>query len=68
MDKINKKFAANIDLLYVNHNPEMHPGEYTKPKRVSKSLIYCEYYYQTFPDETSMARKTLEKILRKIAK
>lgn len=68
IDKINKKFAANIDLLYVNHNPEMHPGKYTKPKRVSKNLIYCEYYYQTFPDETSMARKTLEKILRKIAK
>lgn len=68
IDKLNKKFSANIDFLYINHNPQMHLGEYTKPKHISNNVIYCEYYYHTYPDEIDAARVTLKKILKKIAK
>lgn len=68
IDKINAKFNAKIDFLYINHNPDMRPGIYTKPKRISKNVIYCEYYYKTYPTETDAASRTLLKVVTKIAK
>lgn len=68
MDKINNRFNADIDLLYVNHNPNMQIGKHTRPRRISPHVIYCEYYYKTFPTETHDAMRTFKKIARKIAK
>lgn len=68
IDKINAKFNAKIDFLYINHNPDMRPGIYTKPERISKNVIYCEYYYKTYPTETDAASRTLLKVVTKIAK
>lgn len=68
IDKINAKFNAKIDFLYINHNPDMRPGIYTKPKRISKNVIYCEYYYKTYPTETDAASRILLKVITKIAK
>ena len=66
IDKINAKFNAKIDFLYINHNPDMRPGIYTKPKRISKNVIYCEYYYKTYPTETDAASRTLLKVVTPI--
>lgn len=68
MEDINYKYPANIDLLYVNNNKNLKLGDYKKPKRISKHLIYSEYNYNEFPAETKTARKTLEKILKKVIK
>lgn len=68
MDKINNKFNAKIDLLYVNHNPELALGKYNKPRRISPNVMYAEYYYKIFPTETSNARNILIKMLKKVAK
>ena len=68
IDAINKKFSANIDLLYIAHDSNIALGHFVKPKRISKHLIYAKYHYDKFPDELSQARKILKKILRKVAR
>lgn len=68
MNDINYKFPANIDLLYINNNPDIKLGDFSKPKRISKNVIYSEYHYYKFPDETPIARKLTEKIIKKIIK
>ena len=68
MDDINKKYSAHIDLLYVNHNPNIKLGRHTKIKRLSRYLLYAEYHYDKFPDELPLANKVCKKLIRKVAK
>ena len=68
MNDINKKYDAHIDLLYVNHNPNIKLGKYTRVKRISDYVMYAEYHYDKFPDELPYANKVCKKLLRKIAK
>ena len=68
IEKINKKFSANIDFLYINHNPDISLGKYTRPKRISPHVIFSEYFYQTFPTETPTAQKITKHLIKKIAK
>ena len=66
--KINNKYPSKIDLLYINHNPNISLGKYMKPKKISKNMFYSEYNYSKFPDETMQAKNILIKTLKKIAK
>ena len=68
MKKINNRYTAEIDLLYVCHKPEIPIGKYCGLRRVSKNVIYCEYHYQTYPTETVAARSTLKDILGRVTK
>lgn len=65
MENINKVYGADIDLLYINHNENIPVGKYIRPMRISPHVIYSEYYYKTFPTETRMARKIVQKLLKK---
>jgi glycosyltransferase involved in cell wall biosynthesis len=68
VEKINNKFSANIDFLYINHNPNIVLGRYSRPKRISPHVIYSEYYYKTFPTETPVAQKITKCLVKKVAK
>ncbi len=68
VEKLNAKFVADIDFLYINHNPNITLGKYTKPKRISQHVIYSEYFYETFPTQTKKAKEVTKKIVKKIAK
>ena len=69
MDEINREFGTkHIDLLYVNNNPDMKTGKYTKPKRISEYVIYSEYHYMKYPDEVQAAQDVLGKILKRVVK
>lgn len=68
MEKLNKKFPAKIDLLYINHNPNIKLGKHTKIKRVSDNVLYAEYYYEKYPEETRQARHICKKLVKKIAR
>ena len=68
INDINKKYKAHIDFLYVNHNPDIKLGKYTKVKRISNNVIYAEYHYEKFPDELPQARKICKKMIRKVAR
>lgn len=68
MDNINDKYHAHIDLLYVNHNPNIKPGHRTRVKRISNYVLYAEYHYDKFPDELPNANKICKSLLKKVAK
>lgn len=68
MDDINNKYGAHIDLLYVNHNPNIKPGRHTRVKRISNYVLYAEYHYDKFPDELPNANKICKSLLKKVAK
>ena len=55
-------------MLYVNNNPDMKTGKYTKPKRISEYVIYSEYHYMKYPDEVQAAQDVLGKILKRVVK
>lgn len=68
MNDINKKYPARIELLYVNHNPNIELGHHTRVKRISDYVMYAEYHYKKFPDELPQANKICKKLITKIAK
>ncbi|GEM_PF-1541616 len=68
MNDINKKYHAHIDLLYVNHNPNIKLGIHTRIKRISEYVLYAEYHYDKFPDELPYAKKICKKLIQKVAK
>ena len=68
MDEINKKYKARIDLLYVNHNPNIKLGKHKRIKRISDYVMYSEYHYDKYPDEIPYANKVCEKLIKKVSK
>ena len=68
IDSINKKYKADIDLLYINNNKHIELGDFIKPKRISEHIIYAEYHYEKYPDELPQARNICKKIVKKVAK
>lgn len=68
IDDLNYKYPAEIDFLYINNNKNIKLGDFTAPRRISKNVIYSEYYYYKFPDETTTARKITEQIVKKVMK
>ena len=68
IEEINKIYKADIDLLFINNNPQMSLGKYKKLKNISPHIFYSVYRYQVFPDEMKNAKQILTNHLREILK
>lgn len=51
-----------------NTNPKIKLHNYKRAKRLSPFLLYSEYCYQKYPNETEQATKIVKSIVKKIVK
>ena len=67
LKQLNQKFEANIDLLYISHNPNLRLYQFVKPILISSHFYLAEYnHLNNLKKTTKSARWCIRRILEQV--